>query len=256
MAEPPPSSRVLLTVELAEQILSYLPFQDLVSAELVCRTWKEIIHWSPYLRQGLFLEPSPHALSMAYQSNTKLHKPWQYRSLNIKRYIETYTIAILHPYLERDPSKEGRGKIAFTLDWEKALTLNPSGRWRKMYVTQPPCRNVKIEYQVGIPTNPLYTAFRPAGRDRVSDPNGVRLGLIVDKIRELLGRFTRGEDDLQPLSMSSDSTRDLAGDAWFERLDCYVDGFISETAAFALASKAAAAAAPAGGGGVGVGVGG
>ena len=239
------SSRVLLTVELAEHVLSYLAFQDLIRAERVCRSWRDILAWSPSVRQGLFLEPGANHLSMAYQSNTKLRKPWQYRSLNVKRYTETYTIAVLHPYLLNLPEKEGTGKIAFSLDWRKAFKLDPNGRWRKMYVTQPPCRNVKIEFQVGMP-HALFT-----GRDRVSDPAGVRLGLIVDRVRDLLDR-PNDRAELQPVPTATvdpdaddDNSEGTRSRAWFERLDCYVDGFISEEAAVSLASKAAAAAAAA-----------
>lgn len=228
--------KVLLTVELAEHILSYLPFQDLVQAELVCRAWRDIIQWSSHTRQGLFLEPTTHHLSVAYRSESKLRKPWQYRSLNIMRYIETYTIAVLHPYLEFDSIRERRGLTAFTFNWEKALSLRPEGRWKTMFITQPPCRNVKVEYQVGVP-NALFT-----GRTRISESKGVQLGLMVDTIRELLAH-PGDHGDLQPMPTATPADgREYPQGAWFERLDCYIDGFISETAAFTLASKAAESA--------------
>ena len=220
-----PESRVLLTVELAEQILSYLPFQDLVHAELVCRMWRDIIQWSSHTRQGLFLEPTSHHLSIAYRSESKLRKPWQYRSLNIMRYIETYTIALLHPYLVPLPKMERRGLTAFTLDVDKGLSLRPDGRWRDMFISQPPCRNARIDYEME-PDDPSNAGIIMAriGKDRVTNMSGVRLGLLVDKLRDILAKDDIGNDGPSPR---------------FHRLVCYIDGFISEQAAFLLASQAA-----------------
>ena len=230
MAEIPLSTRVLLTVELAEHILSYLPFPDLINAELTCRTWRDIISWSPLLQQGLFMEPTAHHLSMAYQSNVKLRIPRQWHNFSVKRYTETYTIAVLHPYLTNDPSREGRGRIRFSFDWQRALTLRPEGRWRQMVVTQPPCRNVKIEFQVRV-ANTLFT-----GRDRVSDPEGVRLGLLVDRTRRLLDHPANHAES-QPARSDRVLTFAFPGvvdgqrrpsQSWLERLDCYVDGSLAK----------------------------
>lgn len=245
--------RVLLTVELAEIVLSNLPFQNLVSAELVCRTWASLIPRSRRTRQGLFLEPiAPgQAGSLAYQSSARIRRPWQIanRSMNIKRYTETYTIALLHPYLQSlAPELEGRGRIAFTFDWQKALALKPEGRWREMFVTQPPCRNVKIEFLI------LGQSVQFTGRDRISDSAGVRLGHVVNRVKELLARPARsGEWQQVPVETQTQvlrrlgvqCNRDEPDDFVFERLECFVEGYIREEAAFALASKAAAAAAAA-----------
>lgn len=235
-----PSTKVLLTVELAEQVLSYLPFQDLIQAERVCRTWASIISWSSLVRQGLFLEPSAHALSMAYQSNTKLRKPWQWRSLTVKRYTETYTIALLNPYLISKPEIEVRGTLAFTFNFRKALALPPTtGRWRNMFATQPPCRNVKIHCYVGKPLGTL------TGMDRISDPAGVRLGPIVDRVRDWLVHLPDRGNLRSPFDKITDiaEPHEIERGVWIEGVDCFVEGFISEEAAVGLASKAAEVAA-------------
>lgn len=137
--------------------------------------------------------------------------------------------------------------MAFTFNWRRALALSADAggggagrRWKGMYVTQPPCRNVKMEFQVRV-GNVVFT-----GRDRVSDSQGVRLGLIVERVGELLAHpGNHGEGQPASAGAGAGVEGDQGPRAWFERLDCYVDGFITEGAAFALASQGAASAAAA-----------
>ncbi|KAK7177548.1 F-box domain-containing protein [Paraphaeosphaeria sporulosa] len=49
--------RVFSTVELLEQILSYVPMYELLHSQRVCRTWRAIITESPALQQALFFRP-------------------------------------------------------------------------------------------------------------------------------------------------------------------------------------------------------
>lgn len=143
--------------------------------------------------------------------------------------------------------------IAFTLRrWRRALEKlheehscsgsgggsggSSAGRWRQMFITQPPCRNVKIEFSITT-HNGAFT-----GREYLKCPQGVTLGLLVGKLRELFddpGRVGEFQPGYFPEGVRAKRDRSRAD---FERLDCFVDGFITEAAAFALASRAAAAA--------------
>lgn len=138
--------------------------------------------------------------------------------------------------------------IAFTFKWWKLLKLldrtSSATRWRDMYITQPPCRNVKIEFSITT-HNGTFT-----GREWVKNVDGIKLGLIVDKLRQLSddpGRFGEfqpsalGEPPAPTEANGEFDNRDWPG-AQFVRLNLYIDGFITESAAFALATRAAAAA--------------
>ena len=95
-----------------------------------------------------------------------------------------------------------------------------------MFVTQPPCRNIRIEFKV----NTLRSSL--TSRDTVKDTDGVRLGRLVDKVSEILQLQHVGEN-AQPRFNAAFGDEGIAWNgAWFDRLDCFIYGFVSPTSAF------------------------
>ena len=222
-----PTSKVLFTFELAEHILSYLTVLDLTYSQLVCRNWRDVALQSPLLRQGLHLDPCPHNTSIVWRSEGKNIDEWQRRTrLTWKPYVETYTIARLHAFFRQDPLTTRRGLIAFTFNPTRALALRRPGRWEDMFVTQPVCRNIRIEFIIS-----THSTLHK-NTDHVKDVNGVKLGSIMETVRGLLraARMRQQRHDCSiDFAMYGPSEAEEDVGAWFERLNCYVDGFILET---------------------------
>lgn len=105
-----------------------------------------------------------------------------------------------------------------------------------MYITQPPCRNVGFDL-----TARSHIVLTPR-REVVRDAKGVRLGKLVDEISKILDH-ARGEgveSDLYP-SAEANTAREHLPPIALERLVCYIDGFIIETAALVQSAKLAQA---------------
>ena len=102
-----------------------------------------------------------------------------------------------------------------------------------MFITQPPCRNVRVEYRIET------RAGAKSGNRDVRHGDGVRLAMIVDLVRDV---FAQAHQDAKIRASSMcQQAREATGPqlqgSYFERLDCYVDGFILETAALVLQAK-------------------
>lgn len=238
MSEQTASSKVLLTFELAELILSHLSFLDLISAELVNRYWREVISNSPTLRQNLHLEPDPNIRTITWQSEGRDLSIRQSRTrLTWKPYVETYTIASLHPFLSHARENDRRGLIAFTFNHQRCLTQRPK-RWENMFVTQPPCRNIRLEWVCSGGDTTGAGIMSRRGTESIKSATGVQIGMLVNAVREIVaedleklrGRGFRDETALAYARKFMDWVGG-SGDGSepkLERLDCFVDGFILE----------------------------
>lgn len=230
MSEQDPSRsarvRAVSVLELATNILIHLDFLTLLRARLVCRAWKSVIDRNPSLQENLFLSPAPRDSnsSINWKNTSALTNPWKFRSVTVQRYTETYTIAILHPWLEKDHVREKRGVLCFTMPcWQRALELKSEGLWRGMYITQPPCRSIIVEYEICTPTSSC------AGRIPVQDPDGLKLEQLVEEIAALLSQAYLGPN-VEVLVREVNAG--LVAGARFTRLDFSIHGFLSPQSAF------------------------
>jgi hypothetical protein len=103
-----------------------------------------------------------------------------------------------------------------------------------MFITQPPCRNVGFDL-----TARTHLVLAPR-REVVRDVKGVRLGKLVDEILKILDHAR--DDGMEPGVYPSAEANTIKGHlspVALEKLVCYIDGFIVETAPLLQSAKLA-----------------
>jgi len=237
-----PAQQVVNTTELLEQILSFLPMQQVLGKSRVSRKWKATISGSPALRRKLFLR---HRESQAEVLATR-QDSWRPKGETKVRFspigIPVYTSPIeLNPLVDWDnqavilpqasheirvkrpepllPSHDGTGD--FLGKYSRAYVrhrfggtrstarvgCNPS--WRDMFLTRPPITDIIID----VPTSVGRSTFVERTehiRVNIHVEHGVTLGLLSDKVEEMLKKFPikdrrdRSNGPLQPQDFVDD----------------------------------------------------
>ncbi|KAK5727706.1 hypothetical protein LTR17_012564 [Elasticomyces elasticus] len=192
----------LAVVELLENILVNLDFQDLLAARAVSQRWRSVTSQSLALRKILFSAPISDVLGEIDMVVSSLH--------------DTYAIALtpqpynVHPLslptsiLNRQGSRDtnsamgsvirvplqpingsAQGSHIYVFKWlVEAMRRVPKGEFCKsMYLTQPPCTAVEI-YIRPPPSYPALTPTFNSATLRVQ--NGIRLGMVVATAEDML----------------------------------------------------------------------
>ena len=184
---------VLSTNELLCNIITHLPFKDIVAATGICKAWRSAIAADLAVQQALFLRPvEVKEVLVVDRLLLALDKP---ESIDIDRCT---VVGQLHPFAEKFC-----GSIKFRAAQSHALPL-PRGRWRgcymegvsifghdhldgswrDMFLTQPPCTRAYIEVYQLISWNynrPRYVEPLGPGFSLEND-HGVKLGELYDHI--------------------------------------------------------------------------
>jgi hypothetical protein len=176
---------VLNTKELLCGIIIRLPFEDIVVATGVCKTWREVLKDNVAIQQALFLTPTEitdivsetECLSMSLEDIPR--DQYCIIAKFNSRFVDLWM---------RTKSADGTGSgvTRFIPQPQRTLLSHPSGLWRDMFVTQPPIkafflRTGNTEFkcfrcETGIKMGELYDAYEslfPPGR----------IGTLVDAER-------------------------------------------------------------------------
>lgn len=183
---PTATHAVLFTPELLCNIISQLPLADIVANTGVCHFWRNAVAADQHIQRALFFEPEEVRRGLFFRINDSW---WDNFLSKVKSgdAIKDVTnmqacniIGRVHPYLKRisntwfemrgstenDPTRANIGKAPhFT---------HPDGSWRRMFITQPPCKFVMIMAET------LYRTDTEQIVIRYRDDDGVRLGGLYD----------------------------------------------------------------------------
>ena len=219
------------TVELLEHIVAFLPYNDLRNVNRVSKTWSNVVKGSIELQRQLFLKPDPASRGRPiYVRYDRYPSPWPWGDPDFEAPAENdadYTlpeshvpvhVMTVHPSLERrrteyeawDNWHSGPVCINITFPWElrEMLTWAEGGEWERTFLTQPPCKSLVLR---------AFGAYSPKRIEKeVQDEGGVRLGMVVQRLRQLgYHRYQSAK------KASSGIDSDL-----YEKVTARVDGFM------------------------------
>lgn len=199
-----PRKAVFNTTELLENILLHLPIRSILTAQRVCRQFKELVDTSIHLQTALWMRTKNveqtwfHQVTFASQPGPGIFlgvtrnqaftakdptSPWMKHTELIP--------AELNPALLRSfelPEEDAAQRLG---DGEYAQFLSPKdlankqGSWRKMYLTDPACKSIEGLLRGLLPGRPSCCVW--GHRKRVSDSKGLTLGAIVDHMLTTTG---------------------------------------------------------------------
>jgi hypothetical protein len=176
---------VLNTNELLREIISYLPFEDIIAATGVCKTWRYALKASVAIQQALFLAP----ITTIRRIKTNLDLSLPTRIEDIPR--ESYTVVgELHPSFARicGPllSNDTFFREVAVMPPRQSFE-HPAGLWRDMLITQPPVSCVHV-CLYSTPMMLSRVVFPPGFTDPRGEidslrcDEGIRMGQLYDLI--------------------------------------------------------------------------
>ena len=158
-------------------VLGYLSMKELNKARLVCHFWDDTIKTAPATRSTRIPKASP--------AQRRLRWPtWEISDVGRVDDGRGSIIAAVHPRFNVVLSrKEHESELKFYLPrLGRMLTWPENAECMQSFLTQPPCTSILLDCMM------VTRRLRDVVRDdlEISDPNGVRLGTIVAKLRELI----------------------------------------------------------------------
>lgn len=184
---------VLFTPELLCNIISQLPLADIVTTTGVCHFWRSAVAADLPLQKALFLQPEEVRRVLVFQmlwGKRRFAEVFsEYHPGDVIPKAWCYTIGEIHPFLRRicglvntyignQFATRSRKLVndGFTPDFR-----HPDGRWRDMFISQPPCRSIDITMLPGWAPGFLHVS----GLD---NKDGIRLGELYDTITSCLAK--------------------------------------------------------------------
>lgn len=168
--------RVLLTIELFEQILLHLPMEDLLQAQMVCTYWQQIMASSVAIQRALFFIDSIHG-PVDPNILLKIRSKLTHTTMTVDTKVPTTPqttiefaanrllvkhfpcwvvcwhqdtkVTLLH--MDHETRKHlGKTSHIGPIDipckhLEDPRCLRPEASWRRMFITQPPLRRVTVQ---------------------------------------------------------------------------------------------------------------
>ncbi|TKA62420.1 hypothetical protein B0A55_11680 [Friedmanniomyces simplex] len=181
------SAAVSHTTGLLENILSFLPMNGLLVAQMVCVRWRNVINQVKQFKQRLFLEPSVPRVAWTWTTKNRyvadlrrldvVPEPSHATATNDKISIR----AALHPLVTFTWTRKKFNILPFATATnftvrDQANWRHKSGLWRQFFGMQLPAPSVSAQYYVsageGQVYNPDYFSF--------DSDEGVTLGDLVD----------------------------------------------------------------------------
>lgn len=160
---------VLFTNELLCDIVGRLPFKDIISATGICKFWREALQSNQHIQEALFLEPAEirEVICQNHRLNDLEH------SISIDSCM---VLCKTHPYLDEIICDEVQVPKRWSHPLGELIKFeHPSGTWRKMFITQPPCKKVTVEIET--PRN-----YKLA---KCARSTGVKFGELYDLIHSI-----------------------------------------------------------------------
>lgn len=201
------SAAVLGTVELFEEILSFLNIAELTRAQRVSRAWQLFILSSPSLKRTLFFE---------LQLGAVIPSLWRQRGEHgslMKQLCITFDqdgdhqescfpiLRFAPPVSARaqgrkhDPfwtKKDRRKKEVLTIDLRQLLIPAP-GIWEEMRLTQPLLKSIEVTFKtVAVANLPGEDFWHSLHRTKATIKNGdgLRIADLTKKMRSLMAEYT------------------------------------------------------------------
>lgn len=158
--------------ELAEEILSFLPFRDLLLVQRVCRSFRATVQGSIQLQRLLFLEPEGGFNNCSLKINpfvsitilnivrdNDIHRRIPGDKSKIAAFIPPGYLNIFVRSESRIHGLKAPKRKSFQHNLrEFFFEQDPQASWRRMYITQPPVPTFQVS---------LKSWFAPAGHDLV-----------------------------------------------------------------------------------------
>lgn len=158
---------VLFTNELLCDIIGRLPLKDIVSATGLCKFWREALQSNRHIQEALFLEPAE--IREVVCKNHRLDDLENPISVD-----DCMVLCKTHPYIHDIICDEVHVPKRFEHGSGKSKKFqHPSGTWREMFLTQPPCKKVTVEVET-------TSAFELV---KCASSTGVKLGELHDRIQ-------------------------------------------------------------------------
>jgi hypothetical protein len=205
----------LETVEILENIFAFLPYNDLRNVNRVSKTWSNVVEGSIKLQRRLFLKPDPaprgRPIYVRYDEYPS-HMPWARNpdfeppAENDADYARPEShdpvhVMTVHPSFEPRMAKYEAWdcwrsdpvciNINFPWELKDMLTWTDGGKCERTFITQPPCKSLHLK---------LFVAYSPERIElgEVQDEGGVRLGMVVKRLRELVYPRNRSAKKARP----------------------------------------------------------
>ncbi|KAK4956727.1 hypothetical protein LTR10_006255 [Elasticomyces elasticus] len=189
------TARALVIPEVLENILLGLPIKDLLFAQKVCTTWKQVMEGSPGIQRALFLLPG----ATTDVDLACIDDPMRE---GLDHVLQTKGVALNQLLLTTTNLRLLRDKISLPGYFAFKSTIDQadsSDSCHKMYITQPPSRIKALYYVEELPDDPDSIEFDEiAGltSDRLEVETGDRSGATVgDMVKEYEHKKPKVEKD-------------------------------------------------------------
>ncbi|KAJ6115959.1 hypothetical protein N7523_006376 [Penicillium sp. IBT 18751x] len=161
-------SKALRMPEIVTCILNQTEIRTLMTAQRVCRMWKDLIDETPSLQQALFFLPSDTPRTCAERISNPLLAE-SFHSFFPRKKPQTDPVEVLYIDL---------GTLDLIKENKKEAYFRPEASWRRMLTHQPPMRNIgHFENS----TNPFTWGWR---QSRTFVENGLQMGTFFDTVIE------------------------------------------------------------------------
>lgn len=226
-----PSTKVLNTPELLDNILSFLPLQQVLGKARVSRKWKSVVDYPPQIQQAVFLRPhsnkvvspayymlpdDPERYSKKSAPSTSTRRPVYAASIELNPLVGEGS-GIAFPF-EMHTGSEQQHNIHSELPhnhtflsivgkYSRKYIRQQFGRkfqppqarfsWREMFLTSPPITEIVLATPVAVgPQTGSYGQDRltPIIHILIKDEDGLTLGLVRDEVDKILGELLIRDD--------------------------------------------------------------
>lgn len=247
--------QVLAVPELLENILLFLPFLDIVSVQRTSRILRDTVNGSTSLRKNAFfatdLARGPLKFSDGSgRSGVQMASDWRRAHLKEvtipsgQNLVDAEQTLWINPLFElrmspSDPWPRSLSHprshvyllppLEFHLTTPLRLTNRPHSSWRQMYISDPPCTKALVGMYIEVFGRVVLFIphFENTGHTVVEDPEGVKLGTIVDEVMRngklrLNYRVHHSGNEPEVVDMLQDLERSTSQTAYITHLRIHV----------------------------------
>lgn len=185
----PASTRVLELYELAENVLLFLPLQDLLLANRVCKTWHNVITRSDRINKVLFKQPVDDRRISYPHETFKITPGMAQPSWRTK---DTPDAGVAHPVInpfiaEKISSEkyEGSSICRFLNRVCRSDSIEEGGSWGDLLLTQPPAKKLFFQCRLSRIWSPnrILGTFSAESIWPTDSSRGVRLVEIAESVK-------------------------------------------------------------------------
>jgi hypothetical protein len=177
--------------EVVAAVVKHMSTTDLARAQAISKTWRYEITRSPTCQEKLFLLPVPRIEALVWY----LHNPQTHLVSRHEYHTEddvpddaehSRIVTAVHPFLQhkQSPGDGWSGIAPVDVDIPTLVSLPDGGPLQQMYVSQPPAKQMTIEWEFVLEKGPfLHQPFSAYKHTQIAAPAGVRIRHLVDAFR-------------------------------------------------------------------------